>query len=750
MERKQKYEDELFIANSLSEVANGASNCAGVLSNGRMAVGVSPWAELAFLRWPHLSHSDQLRYSTRSKLNSWSSILGYLSTSDRVKLNQARMTDDAPSTEYHKMGRAYETLPGLGSRGGVWVPGPGMIWSEDPGWLTDRTYLPEDGPLFQTSLTDPSRNLSMNVVDWVDPELDLLVRDFSIACDAGNFIYHATFAPWNGRHDHFIPATFDPKDAGYAAVYCQEEDIILHFNPGRKRKLPNRPFWSPDLLDQLFPEPGGVYVAWGFINGATENQVGPDQCTKIRTLKRNNHQIGGRCDAQDGRLSGYVQWQGTVDCALLTPLPTGGGKVTVLIAVGKTASQAFRIIQSARKSGPENLRLTALQNGQKIADRIIMPPKTDPVARRVAKRSILTVLASQDKASGAIVASLSRQPPYHFDWGRDGSFFDLALDLAGFPELVNKHHEFYRQHQYKKGWSWNIRSLLKCGHIPLSLKGHWPANLAADGDPGFWPTPFEIDETALTIWNIWRHERYLPSKKRLAYRKRMKKTLELGADALLNYVDQKRGWVLPAFEDDNLLPSATLHGASAVLTGLSAAVSAGPLWDISKSKILQWQKAALGLSEGIHKRLTQKEFADTIGWRGLHWSLFPAPLFTGDEITLKTLRDRLASEIKEKINSDRQGFSYLGEQIFTLAASPGDQSTYKPLILEGMRFLLETVPFPGSDHFGEVTWKVDTENGPFYQNRTAIPHGWNSILIYLALWAIRQPQTIHELRPPKT
>ena len=749
MGRKQTYDDELFMANSLSEVANGASNCAGVLSNGRMAVGVSPWAELAFLRWPHLSHSDQLRYFTCSELKSWSSVLGYLSTSDQMKLGHARMSDDAPSTEYRKMGRPYETLPGLGSRGGVWAPGPGMIWSEDPGWVTSRTYLPEDGPLFQTTLTDFSRNLSMNIVDWVDPQLDLLVRDFSIACDAGNFIYHATFAPWNGRHDRFIPASFDPKDAGYAAVYCQEEDVILHFNPSRQRKLPNRPFWTPKLLDQFFPEQNGVYLAWGFLSGATENQVGPDQCFENGTIKRNNNQVGGRNDARDGRLSGFIQWQGTADCALLTPLPPGGGRVTVLIAAARSASQAYSIIQSARKIGLENLRLNALQNGEKIAGKIIVPPKIGPVARRVAKRSILTVLSSQDKASGAIVASLTRQPPYHFDWGRDGAFFDLALDLAGFPERVNAHHEFYRRHQYLQGWSWNLPSLLKCGHIPLSLKGHWPANLATDGRPGFWPTPFEIDETALTIWNIWRHERYLPSKKRLAYRKRMKKTLELGADALLCYVDQKRGWVLPAFEDDNLFPSATLHGASAVLTGLSAAVHAGPNWDMNKSKVLRWHKAALRLKEGIHKRLNQTELNDTIGWRGLHWSLFPAPLFNGDETILKTLKDRLALEIKEKINSERQGFSYLGEQIFTLAASPGDQSSYTALLLEGMRFLLETIPFPGSDHFGEVVWKIDTKNGPFYQNRTAIPHGWNSVLIYLALWAIRQPRIIQELRPPK-
>jgi len=50
--------DALFAADMASESFMGASNYATALSNGRLFVEVSPWAELTVLRWPNPTYSD--------------------------------------------------------------------------------------------------------------------------------------------------------------------------------------------------------------------------------------------------------------------------------------------------------------------------------------------------------------------------------------------------------------------------------------------------------------------------------------------------------------------------------------------------------------------------------------------------------------------------------------------------------------------------------------------------------------------
>src|SRR3972149_10600186 len=54
----------MFQADLAAEAVFGASNYATALSNGRLFVEISPWAELTVFRWPNPTYSDQLRYFT--------------------------------------------------------------------------------------------------------------------------------------------------------------------------------------------------------------------------------------------------------------------------------------------------------------------------------------------------------------------------------------------------------------------------------------------------------------------------------------------------------------------------------------------------------------------------------------------------------------------------------------------------------------------------------------------------------------
>ena len=734
--------DWLLAADLSSESIEGASNYATALSNGRLFVAVSPWADLAVFRWPHATDSDHLRYVTFSN--------SFLSLDPKP----VRMGSDAPSADWARYGHPIEPCAGLGSSGGILSAKGPVLWTSEPLWASDRRFDPEDSTVLVTTLANA--DFSVEVSDWVDPDRDLMVRSFDIQGPAAAFFYHATFAPWEaavGRYDES-----DPDDAGYGAIFLPEPRVMVHFQP--KARDEDRPFDSCATagdLDLVYPE-GGVFVAYGFAEGTVEGfQVGSDRCVARPGAGGGNLPPAGMEDAEDGSLSGNGSLRGRVDSAISTSLEASGRKnATVVISVATTASGAVELIEYARAEGPSSLLRRARERWQGISQGIRVPDVGDPVTERVIHRSLLNLIQGQDKESGAIVASVSRQPHYHFDWPRDGAFFDLALDLAGLPAAVTRHHDFYRRTQYRQPigfcptWLVNYRSPW---YRPL---GHWPSNMAADGSQGsiLEALPFEIDETGLLVWDFWRHEKVLAgasSAEASEYRARMRETLERAADALLDYVDKEKGWTLPAIEDDNFPPDATLHGVCSVLTGLAGACDAGPRWGVSVSKTKRWCEAAASLRNGVLGRLMDPELYDAAGWRGVAWMIWPAPVFDpGGDPRSGPVEARIAQSIQKKIDKRRPGFAYLGEEIFVLGAAESGRSRYKGLLERGLAMLTHEVPFKGTDCYGEVTLWAEVPDSPekVAQQRTSIPHIWTGVTAYLAAVALYEPERLAGMRPP--
>ncbi len=729
-------EDPLLHANLLSETIGGGTNAVAALSNGRLSVSISPWAEITHLRWPSLSWYDHLRYFTARKVFGLRDLINLLNE-EAAHPYEVRWGEEAPSEEWKLYGRPLEPHPELGSRAGVLTPGATKpFWLNDPLWKSQRWYAGDNSGILITTLSGPA---TLEVADWVDPEWDLLVRVHRIE-GAARFFYHSTFAPsLKFAKGLFFPV--DPKWAGFGAVYCPSEGIVIHFRPFRKRWNPAEKDWTPEKLDSFYPE-GGVFLAWGFDSMPSSFQVGADRAGRKVPP---DSPIGGRADAEDGILQGNKAFRGPVDAALAIDFPDLRGTVAVLIAVGSTATEASSLIRRAREIGIEALRERVERFWESTGSKVFLPPEEkDQTIRRVAKRSVLALLMGQDANSGAIVASLSRQPSYHFDFPRDSAFFDLGLDVAGFPEKVDRHLDFLMKVQMRGKWAFGWMWLVNLRWPFYRPEGHFKANYSVDGLPGSMPHPFEIDSTGLAVWNLWRHEAFVPDERKDDYRRKAWEVIERGAEALMDYVDFRAGWIRPAFEDDSSRPSATFHGASSTLTALMAAVDAARRWVGDERKAAKWEEAATLLRRSMLQKLEGKVTRETIGWRGLHWSLWPAPLLKPGDPRAAPLVEMLVREITEKIESRRPGFSYLAEQLFALALAPDRTREQEDLIRKGLEFLAHKVAIPGTGHFGEIVLK----KGEFYQNRTAIPHLWNGILFYLALLALYRPEIFHRQRPP--
>ncbi|HMF31366.1 MAG TPA: hypothetical protein VKK79_08135, partial [Candidatus Lokiarchaeia archaeon] len=255
----------------------------------------------------------------------------------------------------------------------------------------------------------------------------------------------------------------------------------------------------------------------------------------------------------------------------------------------------------------------------------------------------------------------------------------------------------------------------------------------------------------LMLWDLWRHEQYVPETTRPEYMREFREMLELAANAACRFVNASEGWPRRAHEDDNPVPSATLHGAAALLAGLAAASDCGRRWGVRPQLVHKWKETAISLREGMLRRIEDERTLKRGGWRGIQWSLFPAPLFDKlDDSRAGKLIDRLAKDVQEKVTKQRRGFAYLGEQTFILAFASAVARRDLSLAKEALSLLSGEVPIPGSDCYGEVTLWIDLpgQQTPVAQQRTSIPHLWTGITTYLAVEACYRPERLTSQIPP--
>jgi len=731
--------DPLFASDLLSEVNRGTTNAAASLGNGRLSVEISPWAQLTVVRWPSPLYGQQLRYYT---------LPGNLA-------RPVRIVDVSAPKDWRRYGYPQEPCASMGSRAGVMSDSNTVVWAGDAGWESERLFFPRDSMNLTTWLSRKDafypRISSMVAVDFVDPDKDVLVRRFTVTGEKSKrFFYHATMAPVLA--DPAEGNGYTSKNAGFATLYLAADQVVISFKPKTKagtepKKLTSVPE-SAATLDALYPE-GGTFVAWGLIEKISGFQVGADRC---QTAVPVGAPLGGYDNASTGKLSGNALFNGPADAALSYDLPSTQSRVTVVMAFATSAAKAVAMVNEERAEGSDGLRSRSEAAWQKLAQPIHLPQQADSVTKRVIQRSVLNLLAAQDQESGAIVASISAQPPYHYDYPRDSAFFDLMLDLAGFPDRVSRHHLFFTRTQYTKKlgfapvWMFNFRSPF------FDPSGNWPQKMSTDGSSptNFHINPCEIDETALTVWNFWRHEKVLPEAQRAKYREDMKVTFLRAADNLLKWIDVKKGWTKPAIEDDSFPPDATLHGVSSALTAMAAACDAGPRWGFPPEKTEKYCKAAKSLRAGIRGRTVYPEVIKQAGFRGKAWTLWPAPAWDDyNEPGAVALKKELAESIRKKSGKEAPGFAYLGEEIVALALADS-KGEYRGLLENALNLLTHEVAFPGSDCYGEITMWGDFA-GPgtrVAQQRTAVPHLWNGTVVYLAAIAVYEPQLLKQMQPP--
>jgi len=723
--------DPLLNVDLDSEWYLGATNINGTVGNGSLTAGISLWGELTVLRWPRVSHFDQLRYLTAHGVP--------------LRNYRVRSGPEEESEIYRRWGRPVVLKPGMGSFGGVFVEGAAATnWFHLPDWEPSQRYEPADGNILVTESRNPRLDLSVTVTDVVHPSRDLMARRFVLECGAGApeseglFVYFANLSPTMTRARYY-PVTWrlHERSSDYMAVYDERRDLVLHFrpcSPDRPRpaaeasRLAADPARLAELVDGIDSRFGddGVFIAWGL--GA-----------------RSSGRVLG--DARGSKAGGGSAFRSADSCILVGPLaaarpaasalsrsmslgPGARSEVTVYFAFAPSGSKAIGLLERAREDGFDNAEKASRRHWSAFSRATRVPPLEDERAREVARRGILALAVGTDATSGAVVASVSRQPQYCFDWSRDGAFFDYALDVAGHHEAVTRHAGFYTAVQIRGG-----RSGRGAGHF----RGHY----YADGRSG--SIPFvEIDETGLAAWDLWRHARYLEPPEREDYLARVYPSIRMAADALMVLRPRGGGFQRRAREDDNLLHrTSTLHGAASTFLGLDSAVRAGRQANEQAGRVATWEEWAAEL-----RGLMISSYDPALGrfaregWRGGTWLVWPARILGPDDERIHAQAEHLMRDVERFVDRQGGGTAYAAERLVACAQAWRGEPGKLERVKRALGVIASEAVTPGTGHLGEVTLLGDFagDGQPVYQNRTSIPHLWEGTLLYLAFVAAYAPE----------
>jgi len=741
------------LADLSAEFLMGATNISGVVGNGRLSAGISRWGELTVLRWPTPSHFDQVNYVTRPFL--------------RGSHPRVRMGRNAPCPDFRRWGRPFALENGMGSFGGISLPPPKSmetIWFHNPLWEFRQRYASEDSVVLETRILSPGLNLGVTIKDLVLPGKDLLVRRFEIGLvNPGpqiklRFIYYENFSPTSRRSSLFPLDRFlgFPKD-DFACTYIPREGCFLHFNPERDyRGSPMRWLRKPDEVQTDSPglqehgEGDGTYIAWGSDEAPTDFTIGPSRISLFSRLSRGGGGTGRDPvfkEVSRGELVDHGPNQGPSAAAAVwdvTISPGEPARIPIFIAIDRTRSGALGEIAGIRTKGFSEILEATEKPWRSWISKAYIPKQEKPEIHNTARRALLTTGVCRDSNTGAILASLSGQPRYCFDWPRDGAFLDLALDLAGYHQWVTRHLLLYKSLQFEP---------LRLGPFtiprPGRPPGHFPTNFFSDGKWGNIPY-IEIDQTGLVLWNMWRHASMVEGEASFGFLDRVYPAIRNGANALAKLVNPKTGMQKLAHEGDNPFWTRTLYGAVSCYLGLMAASLSGTRLGRSAEEISVWESRARALKDSSLKLFDpQRGRFLKPGWQGATWAIWPSGILPLEDPRSHLLASNLLNDFMKLMHSKRGALTYQLEYLLTAALVFREDPERKEQIEHLLELICSEATTPGTRHFGEVTLRADFDGdgAPEFQNRTSIPHLWKGALVYLVAAALERPRAFDRCVP---
>ena len=746
----------------------GPGNVNGISGNGRLSAGFAGTGELTVMRWPNPSHFDQVCYLTP-----------FLSSSC-----------EARTSPRHGALENMGSFAGLHvrTRGGL----PRTTWFRDGSWIHSQHYLTDRSNLLVTRSVSPDLGLTVETLNFVLPDRDVLARTYRITRRSDSPVVEATFIYFENLEPAtaklpYMPIADSLGDVfnDFAVLYHGELGALVHFRPQERDfdALPPAGASQDEIdryiegLDETFPfdpadpdEPVTMAVGGDFT---------PDghQCgSQLQPIPGLTVPQGAFHDASDGSLSGVSAASGRVSAALVKTLePTfETAELTVYITAAGTAGEAIYLLEEARARGAgANLDRTE-RFWEAWLSRAALPDTDDPLILATARSTLITMRNYFDADTGAFVASVTTQPPYSVNWPRDGVYFAYMADVAGFPEIAEANMRFQARIQRDCRDPESPNYDLACAAEPIlrlqygwHLDGTYDMSYYPDGTPGG-PIFFEIDNAGLASWMMWEHSTFLDAKAGHTYLcedrqgdvdddgEGIYSALRRTADSLARCrtPGDESDLQCAAFEDDNFEPKRTLTGAISVYLALDAAIQAGTVCGENPDVIDRWQARLDELTCAIEENYWNEEGGYFRHAGPSSYLLWPARYPLEPECLASHGR-HLFERMVPILTKEARAGSYHPK--FTLALAKRGWDTGEPgRDLEwAIRTFNRDVPVQETRHYGEGYLIIDKDGDGVkeYDNRVAIPHLWEGTLNYLsamAYYGARPPEGGGEAEPTES
>lgn len=799
----------------------GATNVHAVTGHGRMSVAVSPQGELTVLTWPNPSYADQIVYGTSNAVDARSRprfgayegagvFFGLLIEHADTSREVVWLRDPAEfqhAQDYGPNDGANVWTVHTSDRLGLEVTVVDAVRPVVEGDRTDAlvrqvTVERLAGSTVQNAWLLSYANLSpvppnsrvpkLPVVDWAyDGRNDFA----AVWDDTAQAIVH--FHPNDQRIYSAVGDLVNPPSVDFGPV----GDLLTQMTPAAA----DVQTLAADL-DTQYAE--GAYLAMGTVPAPDQHHLGfdttpmcdladefvanvqdlpnqfpglslpiPVEVAELLLCDRSALDFRTRdgwvytaedahTDAQDGELSGGNLAAGEVNEALRTPLTFAdvGGRdlaaADLIISAGPTAADARRVLTEAQTPDTTTAVVDAAETALEswLADKRIPTQASEDVIR-VARRSLINLRLGTVHNNGAIVASITRQPPYGLDWPRDGAFFNVMLDVSGQPDLVATRAGLYADWQRKMPSAPDAILMEQAPPLPDGTPGSvfpaggWEMNYYPDGMIGG-VFRFEIDNAGFAVWTMVAHAGWEDDP--IAYLEQHWDAIKLGADFLADWEDPETGLQAPAQEDDNPGFVQTLHGAVTTFGALEMA-SRGARLIGEDADAERWEERAGELRDAMMELL----FAEDLGHFVKHpgdfdpeshptgpsaWAIWPMTVLPFDDPRTESQVRADLEVILPRVDLETEGGSYFMKNtvsfnVSTLGLSDEALDELVPTF-DGILETLATHATPGSDHFGEVMVVIDEGGTPRADQRVANPHLWEGALFYLTAMALEDPAAL--------
>ncbi len=656
----------------------GPTNISGIMGNGRLSVALNEKGTITVFKWPSPSYYDHVKYMTWSREKPF-----------------------------------FGALPNEGIFAGIFYitdDGQGFNWLRE--WDVSQEYLYPDSLILLTCFENHRLRLRVEQTDIVDPELDLLRRNYRIKLDpaspvkSAKLMLHANFNPMVSKITSFpFQDTYLEYLSNSAAEYDPEAGALIQHKTGR------------DISTGII---NSVFIALGLDAPPESYQAGLDSIAWPLNLRVNDPFF----QAGKGKYGGADSASGQVSAGLSSAMDFSQNytaEMDFFIAVSDDRRDAKDVLAKGKAMPfPVALEKTRKHWSGKIAS-CPMPDTDNQRILQVARLSLLVMLAGFCEDSGAVVASIATQSPYGEDWPRDGAFINEALTAAGLHDLVERHNLFYIKHQAREDNPVFFR-------VP---KGSWASNYYADGIPGMHVNFWQIDTTGFALWTLWHHYEATGDR---AYLEKAYPAIERTADFLTGFRDAKTGLQKKAHEFDLVQRRQTIVGAVTVYLGLKSATMAAEKMNDNAS-LERWNTRAEELKRIILRDFYNSELGCFTGRPegkscagfSQSWILWPYELIPYEDPRAAAVADNIWQALNPSIELQRDRGSYEIIPILVLARAWKNDPEKLARVREALAWEAE-LRTNRLGHFGEAWIK----QGDRVITGQAQPHVTHHALFYTA------------------